>query len=321
MVWPLALAAIASAGISYLGAERTNSSNRKMASAQMAFQDSQNDLSYDRSRDEATRSMEYEDWQRREQQAFQSGAINQQQDFQKETMATAMDYNTRMSNTSYQRGVQDMKQAGINPLLAFQQGGATAPQVSAQSGSSGTGARGSGAMGSRPSSSGSTAQMGNSLGAAVSGASQVAQLMLSLEQARENINQTKANTALTGEQQLQVRTNTALDASRAITEGVRPDLIRAQTRTEEGKPAALGASTARDVASARQLGAQTVTERERPEQARAESGRAIEQGNLAREQRRNSERYGPSGNLIGGAVGGAAAIGDSIGNFFRRILD
>lgn len=76
------------------------------------------------------------------------------------------DFQERMSSTAYQRAVGDMQKAGLNPMLAYSQGGASAP------------------VGSMP-------QIQNALGAAVSGAQQGVAMM----QAAAQIKQSEAQTA------------------------------------------------------------------------------------------------------------------------------
>ena len=60
----------------------------------------------------------------------------EQMDFQEDMVRNQMRFQKDMSNTAYRRAVADMKAAGINPMLAYTQGGASSPQ-----GSSAVGAR------------------------------------------------------------------------------------------------------------------------------------------------------------------------------------
>ena len=70
-----------------------------------------------------------------------------------------MAFQERMSNTSYQRAMQDMRSAGLNPILAFNQGGASTPQ-------------------------GSQSEVRNKLSGAVSSAIQMVQAVAMVEQAK-----------------------------------------------------------------------------------------------------------------------------------------
>lgn len=82
----------------------------------------------------AQQAIALEDWQRSEQ-----SAENQRQ-FESREAKINRDWQEYMSNTAYKRAMQDIKSAGLNPVLALSQGGmsASTPSGASASGSAGS---------------------------------------------------------------------------------------------------------------------------------------------------------------------------------------
>lgn len=95
-----------------------------------------------------------EDWQREMQ------SLSYANEFNANEAQKQRDFEERMSNTAYTRAVQDLKNAGLNPVLAYSQGGASTP--------AGSTATASGSTSQSQAGKGSTAEFMNMLGSIAS---------------------------------------------------------------------------------------------------------------------------------------------------------
>lgn len=84
---------------------------------------------------EAEKTREYNALEAQKAREFDASMTQNSAAFNSAEAAKNRDWQTEMSNTSYQRAVGDMKSAGLNPMLAYSQGGASAGSGSAASAS------------------------------------------------------------------------------------------------------------------------------------------------------------------------------------------
>lgn len=117
MAWIPIVASVAGSLISSMGQEDTNDTNLQIQQQNSAFNAEQGILN----------------------RAFNADQAAQNRAFQSDQAARQMDFQQRNSDSIWQRGVKDIQAAGLNPMLAYSQGGNPAASGAAATGSAAAG--------------------------------------------------------------------------------------------------------------------------------------------------------------------------------------